>query len=177
MRVGRPVEFYSTAVKILSNKDDLLRSLTVFKSAGMGMWLVFDMLQYFHSVGLKTFAKDTLANITKKAYQCWLFALVSAVLLDLYKLQTNAMKLEIANKMLKAGKLEAGEDAQKEVSTLKAQRKELVLQTVQDTLDISIPASGLGYVQLESGVVGLFGMITSLLGARTQWRAVTGAGK
>ncbi|KAG0276558.1 hypothetical protein BGZ95_007393, partial [Linnemannia exigua] len=43
---------------------------------------------------------------------------------------------------------------------------------LQDGLDLLIPASGLGYVDLDDGVVGLIGTATSLMGAESHWAKV-----
>ena len=50
-----------------------------------------------------------------------------------------------------------------------SQNVPLVLDLVRDVLDITIPASSLEYVRLESGTVGLAGAITSLIGAYQNW--------
>jgi peroxin-11B len=40
-----------------------------------------------------------------------------------------------------------------------------MIATAQDTLDIVLPSSGLEYIKVETGIVGLVGAITSVLGA------------
>ncbi|KAG0066837.1 Peroxisomal membrane protein PMP27 [Podila epicladia] len=46
---------------------------------------------------------------------------------------------------------------------------------LQDGLDMLIPSTGLGYVDLDDGAVGLIGTITSIMGAQSQWAKVNNA--
>ncbi|CAG8655409.1 6959_t:CDS:1, partial [Funneliformis mosseae] len=47
-------------------------------------------------------------------------------------------------------------------------------QLAQDLLDIILPATALGYVHFEDGFVGLTAVISSIMGAQTQWKKVNG---
>jgi hypothetical protein len=44
------------------------------------------------------------------------------------------------------------------------------LQLVSDLADLTIPTTGLGWVNLDDGVVGLAGTLSSLIGIYTQWK-------
>ncbi|KAG0318419.1 Peroxisomal membrane protein PMP27 [Podila horticola] len=46
---------------------------------------------------------------------------------------------------------------------------------LQDGLDMLIPSTGLGYLDLDDGAVGLIGTITSIMGAKSQWAKVNKA--
>ncbi|OLL26795.1 Peroxisomal biogenesis factor 11 [Neolecta irregularis DAH-3] len=50
-------------------------------------------------------------------------------------------------------------------------------QLIQDFLDITIPGSALDYFKLDDGLVGLAGVISSFMGARTQWKKVAAKDK
>lgn len=43
------------------------------------------------------------------------------------------------------------------------------VQLISDLCDLTIPLSALGYVQLDDGIVGLAGSLSSLLGVLGQW--------
>lgn len=47
-------------------------------------------------------------------------------------------------------------------------------QFIIDVLDVWIPATNIGLVSFNDGVLGLFGLVTSLMALRTQWAAVNG---
>jgi peroxin-11B len=44
------------------------------------------------------------------------------------------------------------------------------VQLVSDLCDITIPATALGWVALDDGIVGLAGTVSSLLGVWGQWK-------
>jgi hypothetical protein len=44
------------------------------------------------------------------------------------------------------------------------------LQLLSDVCDLTVPVSGLGWVALDDGVVGLAGTLSSILGIYTQWK-------
>lgn len=44
------------------------------------------------------------------------------------------------------------------------------LQLVSDVCDLTIPSSALGYANLDDGIVGLAGTISSLIGVWGAWK-------
>lgn len=44
------------------------------------------------------------------------------------------------------------------------------IQLISDLCDLAVPLSGLGYVALDDGIVGLSGTLSSLLGIYTVWK-------
>lgn len=59
-------------------------------------------------------------------------------------------------------------DRKVELRNVLQQRAAVRYQLVQDLLDSTIPSSTLGFVNLDDGVVGLAGFVSSLMGLRTQ---------
>ena len=47
---------------------------------------------------------------------------------------------------------------------------------VQDALDALNPATAAEFLNMDDGVIGIAGTITSIMGATTQWQAVNGSG-
>lgn len=63
-------------------------------------------------------------------------------------------------------------EAEKDTASLKkvtTEKKAANIQLVWDVLDTSIPIANLKYADLDDGVVGLAGLVTSLLGTKQQW--------
>jgi hypothetical protein len=44
------------------------------------------------------------------------------------------------------------------------------IQLISDLCDLTVPASALGVAQLDDGLVGLAGTVSSLIGVWSQWR-------
>jgi peroxin-11B len=65
--------------------------------------------------------------------------------------------------------LKEDEVLRKEHLMLKAEQPKLVMELLQDSLDVVIPAALLEYLPVSQGVVGLVGTITSLMGVFNAW--------
>jgi len=48
-------------------------------------------------------------------------------------------------------------------------RSQAQVQLVSDLCDFTIPAAALGMLELDDGIVGLAGTLSSILGLSTQW--------
>lgn len=44
------------------------------------------------------------------------------------------------------------------------------IQLISDLCDLTVPVSALGLAQLDDGLVGLAGTVSSLIGVWSQWR-------
>jgi peroxin-11B len=53
--------------------------------------------------------------------------------------------------------------------TLKKEREAVKTQLVMDACDFLIPATALGYLELDDGVVGAAGVVSSWIGLKAQW--------
>ncbi|KAJ3060750.1 Peroxisomal membrane protein PMP27 [Podochytrium sp. JEL0797] len=163
MRTGRQLEFYRGAVKSLALKDSVLKVTTVAKSLFMAVWLSFDTCQWLHTAGVHKFTN--IKEIGTRANQSWLMALLFSLVGDIYKLHMNHKKLVIERKVAhQAPGKDESVQAKKTVKALLVERRKVAIATVQDSVDLLLPTSGLEYIQVESGVVGLAGAFTSLLG-------------
>jgi len=60
-----------------------------------------------------------------------------------------------------------------ELTQIATEQAAVRYQMTQDSLDWLLPATGAGFLDLDEGVLGIAGTITSLLGARTQWKATS----
>ncbi|KAI9012893.1 peroxisomal biogenesis factor 11, partial [Gaertneriomyces semiglobifer] len=184
MRIGRQVEFIRNVQKANLVKDDVARATQIIKNTFMALWLVHDTLQWANTAGVAKF--DNIKDITKRGLKCWLIALVASLLGDVHKLRLNTQRLEQETKLQRALKAKGDSDssAAQTIKALQAahglicnlqlcrERSKIVWATVQDGLDMLLPASGLEYVKLESGIVGLVGAVTSVMGGVTQWNSL-----
>ncbi|KAI9002189.1 peroxisomal biogenesis factor 11 [Hyaloraphidium curvatum] len=166
-RIGRTQEFMRAISKSSSIRDDVVRYLQILRSIALALWLSNDMLVWFHTVGFRTY--PNAAQIAVRANRFWLAGALCGVAQDAYKLRGNAAALERAAAGQARGEL--GKDGgKKELEVLGAQRKEYLLQTVQDVLEAVLAASLLGLVRIDEGAFSLVGLAATGLGFRTGWR-------
>lgn len=51
-----------------------------------------------------------------------------------------------------------------------SERSSSQLQLLSDLCDLTVPSSALGWVNLDDGIVGLAGTVSSVIGLYTQWK-------
>jgi peroxin-11B len=185
MRLGRQLEFYKLAEKAAySNPDDILRytSVVIFKkfttqikNAGFGLWLVFDALGWAHSS--KIIELPNPKDVSSRAFKFWLIGLIASFLNDLHRLRMNAIKIGMEEKALKAAKKQNLElditASTKTLAALKVEKDSIIYTTIQDGLDICIPATALEYLSLDNTIIGFIGVVTSVMGGFTQWKSIS----
>lgn len=127
---------------------------------------------------------DQIKAINTNAARCWFIGLLFAVTADLYRLRNNLQRIQLLEK----SDLRGNDALKKELGTLKKfvtivavlmllllfilydrEKTKIMLETAQDTLDLVIPGSILEYIKVDSGIVGLAGTVTSLIGWQAAW--------
>lgn len=182
MRLGKFVEHLRAAAVASDNKsgDPILKYLAVGRQLGYAFYMLFDNVAYFDQAGVKKF--EGAARLAKEAYRAWLVGLMCNVLAGVYTLYN----------LREEKKRQAGsQDAEKAVEMKKLERYALHdtvlvswegmltkvyrdqnaarLQLLSDVCDSAIPSSGLGYVNLDDGIVGLAGTVSSTIGLYAAW--------
>ncbi|PJF16785.1 Pex11p [Paramicrosporidium saccamoebae] len=94
-----------------------------------------------------------MAWINAQAPRLWLLGILSSLGVNLHKIQKNFSQRQF-HLMVQSAPM-----------GLDKEMKKTTKDTVQDLIDLIIPMSLLGYVNVSSGTVGLAGSITSLMSA------------
>lgn len=139
------------------------------------VYLVFDLLEWIHNAKVHTFAHPTYSYISECAAGFWLYSLI-------FSLGSGACRsLSIRKRIL--GPSRPGATAEKEterkavLSQLLREQHAIRRQLVQDTIDLILPASSLGYLHFNDGILGMAGLVTSIMEGRKQWKAVNWTSK
>ncbi|KAI8590274.1 peroxisomal biogenesis factor 11 [Geranomyces variabilis] len=171
MRVGRQFEFIRTIQKAASMKDDVARITITVKNVFLALWLLCDSCSWANSAGVIKF--DNIKEISRRGQKAWLVALIASLLNNLHKLRLNTQRIEQETKAVHAAKTKGVDELSSvaQLKTLRSERTKLAVAAVADSLDIMIPASGLDLIPIESGIVGLIGATTAIIGGVNQWNA------
>ncbi|CAB4391174.1 unnamed protein product [Rhizophagus irregularis] len=169
MRLGKSMEHLQHATKALNVEDEFAKYVTIGRQLGYAVYLFWDTFSWVHSAGVYKFQQ--IKRINENSCKAWLMGLLFSIIHGLYKLhQINSQRGSLISK----AKIAETSERSKDTATLKKERKAAIRQLIQDVLDCSIPATALGYIHLEDGLVGLTGFITSIMGAQSQWKKVNG---
>ncbi|KAK9312536.1 peroxisomal membrane protein PMP30A [Lipomyces starkeyi] len=162
MRIGKPLQHLKAAAAAYDNKtaDAVLRYTAVGRQLSYSAYLTIDSLIYVHGTKLVTLKNPELAQ--KLYYRFWLAGIIFSISGAVYK-HMGLSKREAS----------LAKQAEKDIVAIKKVRAERAANSTQlvlDLLDSSIPISGLQLVPIDESVVGLAGMISSLIGASAQWK-------
>ncbi|WFD33488.1 Peroxisomal membrane protein PMP27 [Malassezia cuniculi] len=171
-RVGRFLENFQSALKALNTTDKVVRYLTVSRQLGYAGYLMLDALQWAQGAKAVRFQKETYEKISKSAARFWLLGLTSSLLAGAYK----AYKLNERRAAASRPRPTAEKEAERrvELNKIGAETFAVRLQLLQDACDWINPATSTGILGLSDGTIGLAGVLSSLLGARSQWIKVNG---
>ncbi|KAH5423793.1 hypothetical protein HBI32_084440 [Parastagonospora nodorum] len=163
MRVGKFVEHFRAAAVASDAKatDPVLRFTAVGRQLGYAMYMLLDNACVLDATGIRKFS--TAPRIGREAYKAWFTGLSFSIASGLYSYY---------NLNLRQKSVGQSSDPEKVVETKKVAKEinAVTVQLLSDFCDIMIPSSALGWVDLDDGIVGLAGTMSSLLGVWGQWK-------
>ncbi|CAK3997065.1 Peroxisomal membrane PMP30B [Lecanosticta acicola] len=165
MRIGKFVEHLKAAAVAADAKsmDPVLKYLAIGRQVGYALYLALDTVCYVDQSGVYKLSGEGGKRLQREAYRAWWVGLVCNVAAGgytLYNLQQIAKKQQSET-----------EDAEKKVEEKKLERERAatLLQLLSDLCDLTIPTSAIGLMDLDDGIVGLAGTVSSLIGLRAAW--------
>ncbi|KAF2227612.1 putative peroxin-11 [Elsinoe ampelina] len=165
LRIGKFVEHLRAAALAFDSKtmDPVLKYLAVARQLGYAGYLFSDMLTYLDAAKVRPNAG--VKELQRQAYQFWALGLGASVLSGGYSL----WKIQTENRRVVEGQ---GTDAEKKVEGKRVLRDRTAAtqQLISDLCDLTVPSSALGWADLDDGLVGLAGTVSSLIALNTQWR-------
>ncbi|POS82367.1 putative peroxisomal membrane protein PMP27 [Erysiphe pulchra] len=162
LRIGKNVEHFKAACLAADSKnlDAMSRFCAVGRQLGYAGYLSFDAAAYLDAAGIVK--NSSIKRLQRESNKCWmcglLFSTVSG-LYSLYLLKQQESRIDRKN----------GEDVVAS-RRIQKERTAINLQLISDLCDLTIPTSAIGLVELDDGIVGLAGTLSSLIGVYTQWK-------
>ncbi|CCX12522.1 peroxisomal biogenesis factor 11 [Pyronema domesticum] len=163
MRIGKNIEHMKAATVALENKSlpPLSRYLIAARQFSYFGYLTLDTLGFLSTTKIVPLSAPNTARVVKESQRLWLAGIMFSLFHSALALQSLKEKEQKVVKTEAEGRL-ASEKLIKE-------RKAVLQQVVMDGCDILIPATGLGLVKVDEGIVGLAGVVSSWLGLTAQW--------
>ncbi|KAI1263214.1 peroxisomal biogenesis factor 11 [Xylariaceae sp. FL1019] len=162
LRMGKNIEHFRAAATAYDVKggDPILKYMGVGRQLGYAGYLSADLLTVPDSLGVRKWEGAKRAG--REAYRFWTVGLVCSVVAQVYtlsKLREREQRVD----------LKEGEGVV-EQRKIRMERATSQLQLLSDLCDLTVPTSALGWVNLDDGIVGLAGTVSSLIGVYNQWR-------
>ncbi|KAG6885443.1 hypothetical protein C0993_001523 [Termitomyces sp. T159_Od127] len=177
MRLGKPIEHLQSALRASLTSDPALEQIfAIARQLGYFGYLSYDALIWANNVKFVNFDPQFAKKLSKTSSQLWLagilFSLAGGILKTI-RLARESRKLQAGDSY---GEKDISAENQREarLSSVKAAQSKARRQFITDALDVWLPATGAGLTNINEGTLGIIGLITSLLGAQAQWKAVNG---
>ncbi|KAJ5796234.1 uncharacterized protein N7518_004774 [Penicillium psychrosexuale] len=167
MRLGKFLEHLKAAAVAFDNKnpvDPVLRYLAIGRQLGYASYLTLDAITVIDVVGIRKL--PSVKRVQQSAYRSWGTGLAFSVVAGVYTL----IRLQAKEKTIDRKEGEGVVEAKKIEKELSAAR----IQLISDVCDLAAPLSAVGIVNLDDGIVGIAGTVSSLIGVWSQWRKTAG---
>jgi len=162
LRIGKNVEHFKAAAVAADSKnmDPILKFCAVGRQLGYAMYLSLDTLTYLDAAGIRPIS--SAKRLQREAYRAWLVGLTCNAIAGLYTLWQLRQREQGIDKR----------DGESVLENKKLQRERTAtnIQLISDLCDLTVPSSALGYANLDDGIVGLAGTVSSLIGIWGAWK-------
>jgi len=158
MRIGKPLEHLQAALRAAQSTGHMGEQIaTIGRQLAYAGYLTYDSIVWASSVKFINLSKGTKERIDKVANRFWL----AGILFNLVHGLLKAGRLADEVKALRHTKTDekVGDDAERNAKhhSLQAARAAVQYQFIIDSLDIWIPATNLGIVHFNDGILGFSG--------------------
>ncbi|OIW24453.1 peroxisomal biogenesis factor 11 [Coniochaeta ligniaria NRRL 30616] len=162
MRMGKNVEHLRAAAVAADAKtmDPVLRYATVGRQLGYAGYLTLDLATVLDAAGVRK--SESAKKFQREAYRFWAWGLMCSVVAQTYTLYRLREREARVDKKEGEGVVES--------KRIVLERAASRLQLTSDLCDLTVPLSALAWVNLDDGVVGLAGTVSSLIGLYLQWK-------
>jgi len=174
VRIGKPLEHVNTFYKSLTLKNDFSKYCVLGRNFAYSMYLTFDMMVWFHKSGVRK--HENIKDISKNAQRFWLIGIIFGIMNECYKLKNTTAKIATISNYTPVDEKdpEIKKRNADDLKKLLEKKKNHYLTLTQHFCDFVHPISSLGFYRIEPIYLGLFGITSSILGARAQWIKVNG---
>nr|XP_019010901.1 uncharacterized protein I206_04205 [Kwoniella pini CBS 10737]OCF49682.1 hypothetical protein I206_04205 [Kwoniella pini CBS 10737] len=190
MRLFRPAEFLQSAMNLAQRPvgpAQVAHLAQIGRQLGYAGFFTNDMIVWLGQVRFLKLDKFQLERFQRLTFKFWLSGIVFSLIsssASMVKLRADSKRFRLSTEVSRRESSEKGPDERAREESehrergraMLAQRQTLLSQLIIDSCDIWIPATGLGYSNVNDGVLGALGAITSYMSLQTQWRKHAAAG-
>ncbi|RUS18959.1 WD40-repeat-containing domain protein [Endogone sp. FLAS-F59071] len=174
-RLAKPLEAGQSAARSFKISDEFLRYTQVGRNAFYSAYYTCEMFVWLHQSGFRKLQNQK--QMADLGHKFWAAALTSSIISSLYALRQITLREEVLERSHKAAiagqtkeAMREGADYKVDKLTLGKEKNATKRQLILDSIDIVIPFASLGWINVDEGIVGLAGVVTSIMAAQTQWK-------
>jgi len=172
-RIGKFYESYTKAYREATAKTaanlDLVSVISISKHLATAFYLLFDSVQWLNEAGV--YKSGDLQSVKDRRNGWWALSISLSFIHAVYKLQ--AIHAGLKKESQRALAVEAGPatEAKNKIKKLETDKLDTQLEIVKNAADLPIPFVALKFLDLNDGVVGLLGTVSSVIGCYAAWPA------
>lgn len=163
LRLGRCMDSIYVALKMMKHPDMVLKIILMTSKLANAIFLFADHIIWIGRVGLH---KVNIEKWSKTANKYWLISIIMNLVRDIREI-INILEREGKNAFMNTSKLSLNTWKQYEMLFPVRNHKIVVMDTVKNGCDLLIPLTALGYTKLTPGIIGVCGLVSSIVGLYT----------
>ncbi|KAF8493118.1 hypothetical protein JB92DRAFT_3090397 [Gautieria morchelliformis] len=154
MHLFKPLENLQAALRAVQSSTNVLEQIT--------------------TIGRHLAYLDTSIKVNKTSLHFWLVGILFSITNGVFKAGRLANEAGVLRSP-SSEKNSLADDAAKQarLAAIATQSGSMHHQLFIDTLDVSLPALALGLVDLNDGIVGILGFISSVMALGTHWNSIS----
>jgi len=175
LRLAKPVEHLQAALRATQTTGPLGEQLTtVARQLAYFFYLSYDAIVWVNAIKFISLSPERAEKVNKIANRFWLSGIILSIINSGLKTQRITSEISRLQRAAVDEKVSSVVDREAKLHGLEAAQAATKQQFVIDVLDFWSPATAIGLVNLNDGVVGIFSFITSILSLQAQWLALSG---
>jgi len=175
LRLAKPVEHLQAALRATQTTGPLGEQLTtVGRQIAYFLYLAYDAVVWANAIKFINLSPDKAQRVNKTANRYWLSGITLSIINAAFKTQRVTAEISRLKKGALDEKISSVVDREAKLGGLEAAQAATKEQFVIDALDFWIPATAIGLVNLNDGIVAICGFVTSVLSLQGQWLALSG---
>ncbi|CAK9826254.1 Peroxisomal membrane protein 11B [Anthophora retusa] len=163
LRLGRCLDSLYSALKMMKYPDVALRVTLTLSKIANALFLLADHIIWIGRVGLHRVNVEKWSKVSNKY---WLMSIIMNLTRDFYEIM-KILECERKNVLTSTSKFSSCSWKQYELLFHLRNHKAIMIDAIKNTCDLFIPLTALGFTKFTPGIIGIFGMISSIVGIYT----------
>ncbi|XP_076394607.1 peroxisomal biogenesis factor 11ab [Megachile rotundata] len=163
LRLGRCLDSLYSALKMMKYPDIVIRVTLTLSKIANALFLLADHIIWIGRVGL---LRVNIEKWSKTANKYWLMSIIMNLVRDIYEIIT-ILECEGKSVLMKKSDLTPNIWKQYKLLFHLRNHKDVVMDAIKNGCDLFIPLTALGFTKFTPGTIGMFGVISSIVGLYT----------
>lgn len=173
--LAKPVEHLQAALRATQTTGPLGEQLTTIgRQIAYFIYLSYDAVIWANAIKFINLSPDKAQEVNKRANRYWLCGITLSIINSAFKAQRITAEISRLQHGAIDEKVSSAVDRKAKLDGFRVTQAATKQQFVIDVLDFWLPATALGLVNLNEGIIGICGFVTSVLSLQTQWFALSG---